>query len=153
MAWLDLNAQKFGDYSFNRREDRRVRPPGEQALRQAITTELGPEWAAQPLPALVNVAEPDESRVLQAPLAAAAGGWGQVARWRTRTEPGWVKLRELVAAAIEPLPVADLAGTCARTPCVCGSCWVRLGRYNAPRPVAQVSALATPAGGSEPRVR
>ena len=45
-------------------------------LREEIRRRFGPQLAEQPLAALVNVALPEESRILQAPLAAEAGGWG-----------------------------------------------------------------------------
>ena len=48
------------------------------------------------LTALVNVL-PEESRILQAPLAAEAGGWGlwREGAWPSVAEPGYVRMREL----------------------------------------------------------
>ena len=71
---------------------------------------------------------PDESRILKAPLARAAGGWGQIERggWTSGDEPDYRRMRQLVEASIQPLPYRDIAGTCGRDEkCVCLSCWVR----------------------------
>jgi hypothetical protein len=35
-------------------------------------------------------------------------------------------MRQLVEASIAPLEFHDIAGTCGRDKCVCGTCWVRL---------------------------
>jgi hypothetical protein len=97
-------------------------------LREHIRQRFGADLAEQPLAALVNVALPDESRILKAPLAQAAGGWGQVERggWQSRDDPDYRKMRPLVQAAIQPFPYHDIAGTCGRDEkCVCLSCWVR----------------------------
>ena len=51
--WLDLNAQYYGDYSFNRAEGQPPCPEGEAALRAAIARRFGPELARQPYAALV----------------------------------------------------------------------------------------------------
>jgi hypothetical protein len=60
--------------------------------------------ADQPLAALVNIALPEESRVLKAPLAAASGGWGQCRQaWGDTAAEGYGRMRERVlAAAGEP---------------------------------------------------
>ncbi|MEZ6080905.1 MAG: hypothetical protein R3C56_36115 [Pirellulaceae bacterium] len=39
--WLDLNAQFFGDYSWNKVEWRRADPEGERALRETIREKFG----------------------------------------------------------------------------------------------------------------
>jgi hypothetical protein len=126
--WLDLNAQFYGTYSWNKDEWRRPDPEGEKALRAHIRQRFGDELAKQPFAALVNVALPDESRILKAPLALGAGGWGQIERggWKTTNEPDYQKMRRLVLAAIQPPPYHDIAGTCGRDEqCRCLSCWVR----------------------------
>jgi hypothetical protein len=126
--WLDLNAPLYGTYSWNKDEWRRPNPEGEKALRAHIRQRFGDELAGQPFAALVNVALPSESRILKAPLAIEAGGWGQVAQggWKRADDPGYRKLRQLVDAAIQPLPHHDIAGTCGRDEnCLCLSCWVR----------------------------
>ena len=60
----------------------------------------GDELAGQPERALVNLAQPDESRILCAPLDVKAGGWGQIQGWKDRNEPGYRKMAELVEACI-----------------------------------------------------
>lgn len=54
--------------------------------------------AQPPFAALVNIAIPSESRILKAPLAVSAGGWGQVDQggWRNRDDPSCTKMLELV---------------------------------------------------------
>jgi hypothetical protein len=126
--WLDLNAPLYGTYSWNKDEWRRPNPEGEQALRAHIRQRFGEELAGQPFAALVNVALPEESRILKAPLALAAGGWGQLERggWKSADDPAYRKMCELVQAAIQPSPYQDIAGTCGRDAnCRCLSCWVR----------------------------
>jgi hypothetical protein len=126
--WLDVNAVCYGDYSWNKREWREPSPEGERALRTHIRDRFGPALADQPFAALVNVALPEESRILKAPLAVAAGGWGLIPDqgWRHAGDPDYVRMRQLVEAALAP-PPHDLAGTCGRADrCVCDSCWVRL---------------------------
>jgi hypothetical protein len=128
--WLDLNAQFYGTYSWNKDEWRRPDPAGEAALRAHIRQRFGDELAKQPLAALVNLALPAESRILNAPLALEAGGWGQIelerGGWKSRDEPDYRQMCRLVEAAIQPLPYHDIAGTCGRDEdCMCLSCWVR----------------------------
>jgi hypothetical protein len=126
--WLDLNAPLYGTYSWNKDEWRRPDPDREQALRTFIRQKFGHDLSEQPFAALVNVALPDESRILKAPLAQAAGGWGQMQQggWRSTDEPEYQQMRQLVHAAIQPLPYHDVAGTCGRDEnCRCLSCWVR----------------------------
>ena len=126
--WLDLNAVCYGDYSWNKPEWRESSPDGERALREHVRTTFGAAFAETPFAALVNVAMPEESRVLRAPLAVAAGGWGQISEngWRDTSDPGYAAMLRLVEAAIAPLPGRDIAGTCGRDDhCVCGCCWVR----------------------------
>jgi mono/diheme cytochrome c family protein len=127
IAWLDLNAQQFGDYSFNRQEDRTPDPEGEQRLRAAARETFGDALAERPFAALVNVGQPDASPILRAALAVEAGGWGQIAdvKWDSEQHPQYQRFKQLVAAAVTPLPYTDLQGTCGQQPCVCGSCWVR----------------------------
>jgi hypothetical protein len=118
--WLDMNAVCYGDYSWNKSEWREPSPDGERALREHVRAKFGAAFAEAPFAALVNVALPEESRVLKTPLAITAGGWGQIA------EHGYGAMRRLVEAAIGPLPGRDIAGTCGRdAQCVCGCCWVR----------------------------
>ncbi len=125
--WLDLNAQFFGDYSWNKVEWRQPDPQGERTLREHIRKTFGPEMAEQPYASLVNAGLPAESRILKSPLATAAGGWGQITRhgWQSTNDPGYERMRILVEQSIKPLATHDIDGTCGQQPCVCGSCWVR----------------------------
>jgi len=128
--WLDLNAPMYGTYSWNKEEWRRPDPEGERALRAHIRQRFGDELAEQPLAALINIGLPEESRILKAPLARAAGGWGQIAPrhggWTSTADPAYRKLYRLVQAAIQPLAYQDIDGTCGRDGnCRCLSCWVR----------------------------
>ena len=137
--WLDLNAQCYGSYSFNKDEWRRPDPEGEEALRAHIRQRFGDELASQPLAALVNVALPDESRILKAPLSLGAGGWGQIKRggWKRTDDADYQNVRRLVEAAIRPLPYHDIAGTCGRDEyCLCLSCWVRKVKEERQRQIA-----------------
>jgi len=129
--WMDLNTQANGDSSHNRIEHARINAQGEKALREAVKARFGEALARQPLHALLNHANPDESRLLRAPLAPAAGGWGQIENgWSTPEDPEFKRFLALVVACIEPLP-PDVNGTCGRdNACVCGDCWIRLGRLN-----------------------
>jgi hypothetical protein len=125
--WLDLNAPLYGTYSWNKDEWRWPDPEAEQLLRAHIRRRFGDKLAEQPFAALVNVALPSESRILKAPLAVEAGGWGQIEQgWKSSNEPDYQKMSRLVEAAIQPLPYHDIAGTCGRDgDCLCLSCWVR----------------------------
>jgi hypothetical protein len=127
LDWLDLNAQFYGDYSFNRVETRPASAGGEKALREAVARRFGPETAALPLAMLINTADPAQSRILMAPLPAAAGGWGQMREgaYAGADDPARTQMRTLVEAAIQPLESHDVAGTCGRpNGCRCGNCWV-----------------------------
>jgi len=126
--WLDLNAPLYGTYSWNKDEWRRPDAEGERVLREHIRQRFGDDLAGRPLAALVNIALPDESRILKAPLAIAAGGWGQIEHggWKSTDDLDYQQMRKLVQAAIQPLPYHDIAGTCGRDEtCRCLSCWVR----------------------------
>jgi len=133
--WLDTNAMFYGDYSWNKVEWQKPSPEGEKALRQHIHETFGQELAGQPFAALVNVAQPSESRILKAPLAAAAGGWGQneMGGWSDTSHPGYQKMSRLVEAAIAPLDFQDIADTCAHDECLCDTCWVRHDREHRKR--------------------
>lgn len=98
IEWMDLNAPLNGDLfpGRHREEDRRFNPTALAALRLEIKNQLGEKWAAQPDCALVNRVFPQESRVLMAPLAEAAGGWGQVPQWSSRESSEFKKMEALV---------------------------------------------------------
>ena len=84
IEWLDLNAQGYGDMFPGRLEDRKIDPKALKDLRAYAKQLFGDKIASQPDRALVNVAQPDESRILMAPLALEAGGWGQIKGWKSK---------------------------------------------------------------------
>jgi len=105
VSWLDLNAQLYGDYSFVRNEYRKPTKDGEAALRKYIAAQFGKKIAAQPYAALVNNGMITESRILKAPLAVAAGGWGQIKNgWESTNDPGYIKMKKLVEQSLTTLP-------------------------------------------------
>lgn len=142
--WLDLNAQFFGDYSWNKVEWRRADPEGERALRETIREKFGFELAEQPYASLVNVGLPTESRILKMPLATTAGGWGQISRngWQSTNDPDYETMRQLVEQSIKPLATHDVNGTCGQQPCVCGSCWVSQPQEPSGAPISVEAAWA-----------
>lgn len=127
MTWLDVNAQMYGNYSFNRPEDRTADPEGEKALREHIRATLGEAFAKQPFETLVNNGCIDESRILKAPLALAAGGWGQLDKWNSTSDEGYRIMRAKVEASLKPLATQDRDGTCGggKDHCRCSACNVR----------------------------
>lgn len=105
--WLDLNAQFYGDYDHDKLENRKINAEDEKAIRELIKAEFGDKVAGQPLEALVNVAYPDQSRILKMPLATKAGGWEQVKKWKSTDDPGYKKLAALIDKAIPPVKQRD----------------------------------------------
>jgi len=103
VEWLDLNGQYYGDYSFQRHERRQPSDDGVRALREHVAQSCNSCHAGmsdQPLAALVNIAEPRESRVLQAPLATGTGGWGQCKQaWQDTGAAGYTTMQEKVLGA------------------------------------------------------
>lgn len=134
-AWMDLNAPFYGSWSWNKSEFSKIDEGGETSLRKHIRSCLGEVVAQQPIDALINRVEPEKSRVLLAPLAIVAGGWGQFGPlWPDRTNPDFLTMHRLVMATIVPPAFMDIAGTCGasgehiktRKDCRCGNCWIRL---------------------------
>jgi len=122
--WLDLNGPFYGDYSWNKPEWRQVVPEAETRLRAALAERFGSTFANQPFAALVNAADPAQSRALLGGLAVEAGGWGQLSPLFPERDAPWQHLRDLVDATLAPLLAHDLAGTCQQTPCECRACWI-----------------------------
>jgi len=110
VEWLDLNAQCYGDLFPNKLEDRRINAKAMEELRAYAKGILGEKIASQPDRALINVAQPDESRILMAPLAESAGGWGQIKAWQSKGDPGYLKMAELVERCIEKRPNENTDG-------------------------------------------
>ena len=143
--WLDLNGQFFGNYSFNRPEEQGPSRDGEKALREYVAGRFGEEVARLPYAALVNPAMPAESRILRAPLAEKAGGWGQITRggFSSTGDPDYRKLLQLVEASIEKPQYQDIAGTCGHeNGCRCGCCFARLGQEAREERTQEVRKLA-----------
>ncbi len=108
--WLDLNAQCYGDLFPNKVEERRIDAEGVKKVREQARTYFGDHVTNSPERALINAAQPDESRVLMAPLAEAAGGWGQVPGWASRNDPGYTTMVMLVEQSIIRLPHENTRG-------------------------------------------
>jgi hypothetical protein len=126
-TWLDLNVQYFGDYSWTRRENDPINPDGEAALRSWIKARFGEELSKQPYACLVNPAFPEKSRILNAALPIAAGGWGQITQngFTGKEDLAWHELARLVEASISRRPAPPRDKTCGLKKCICGSCWVK----------------------------
>ncbi len=135
IVWMDLNAQELPSASLNLPEFATQVPAGVRALRDYIQRLFGDELSQQPYDALVNMALPERSRILLAPLPLEKGGWGQVAGEKSysgKDDPRFRKMDELVRASFEVPPDEDRQGTCnRRAACRCRDCWVWMGRYNA----------------------
>jgi len=126
VTWLDLNSQCYGTYLPNRQEQREADRAGEAALRAYVKQIFGEELAAQPLGALVNPTNLEESRILKGPLADKAGGWATIPDGFASTkDPKYIKMRELASSVYQPLPFENIDGTCGREKCICGNCWIR----------------------------
>ena len=98
VQWLDTNCIRYGDFSPRSKvEWRRLSGNGEKALRAFVEERFGSEIAAQPIQALVNVAQVDESRILMAPLPLSSGGWGQIEKgYKSKNDPDYRKMREII---------------------------------------------------------
>ena len=110
IEWLDLNGQCFGDLFPNRIEDRSFNASGVTALRSYAKQLFGEKIAGQPEYALVNVAQPDESRILLMPLPVAMGGWGQIKGFKSKDDPAYKKMAELVEGCIIRRPNENIKG-------------------------------------------
>ncbi len=116
--WQDLNAQFYGDYSENRPERWDFQTRHEEALRTAIREEIGggegEKLARQPLETLVNLGDWRQSRVLMAPLAESAGGWGQIGKWHSREDAGFRRVSDCVQAVMPHVGAFDVHGISSR---------------------------------------
>lgn len=128
-SWLDLNIPMLGSWSWNQDEFRTISAVGEKRLRDFISHKFGKKLSKQPISALVNISAPEKSRILLAPLAVDAGGWGQLKPiWDSKNHKDFKKMQQLVSELIVPHSFSDLNGTCGlgtKRGCICGSCWVR----------------------------
>lgn len=111
IEWLDLNAQCYGDLFPNKLEERNFNGGEFNNLRAYAKEILGEDFSKAPERALVNLAQPDESRILMAPLAKSAGGWGQVQpEWKSKSDPAFKKMQELVEKCIVRKPNENTNG-------------------------------------------
>ena len=124
IEFLDLNAQAFGDMFPNRLEDRKIDGNAMKALRDYIRQSFGDKLAGQPDRALVNVAQPDESRILMAPLAVAGGGWGQIKGWKSKKDAGYRKMEQLLDRCIVKGQNDNVNGWTPTIPQGAGEKWV-----------------------------
>ena len=100
IEWLDVNVQCYGDLFPNKLEQRRIDAKAMTQLRAYAKLLFGEKIAAQPDRALINTVQIDESRILMAPLATKAGGWGQIPGYTSRDDPKYKKMAALVDKCI-----------------------------------------------------
>ncbi len=106
IEWLDLNGQCYGDLFPNKIEDRSFDAAGLTALRSYAEELFGEKISGQPSYALVNLAQPDESRILMMPLPVDQGGWGQgeelsgAVGFKSKDDPAYKKMADLVEGCI-----------------------------------------------------
>lgn len=95
VTWLDLNAQYQGDYESGI-DTLQSDETGKKTLLEKITATFGPEIAQRPWETLVNPASPQDSWILNAPLAKSAGGWGLINKWNSKDDPEYKEMVQLV---------------------------------------------------------
>jgi len=112
--WMDLNCQSAGNM-FNASthpESRRLDGGKMKELREYAKSVLGDKFVDAKVPdrALVNPVQPEESRILLAPLSEKDGGWGQVKGYANKNDAKFKKMQELVEAAIVRRPEENTRG-------------------------------------------
>lgn len=110
IQWLDQNAPIYGDLYPNRVEERKIDSAAESKLRAYIRAKFGKKLAQEPIRALINVAQPTESRILMMPLSKSGGGWGQIRGWSNRKDSSYVKMSRLVKDCIVKSPNENVKG-------------------------------------------
>ncbi|MDP6545419.1 MAG: discoidin domain-containing protein [Phycisphaerae bacterium] len=110
IEWMDVNAQCYGDLFPNKLEERKIDAKAVTALRAYVKELFGEKIAKQPDRALINVAQIDESRILMAPLASKAGGWGQIRGYASKSDPKYKKMAALVDKCIIRSPNENRRG-------------------------------------------
>jgi len=110
IEWLDVNAQCYGDLFPNKIEERKIDPKAMENLRAYAKELFGEKIASQPDRALINVAQVGESRILAAPLAVKAGGWGQIGGYESKKDPKYVKMAALVEKCLVISPTENKRG-------------------------------------------
>jgi hypothetical protein len=71
---------------------------------------FGAKFAKDPDYSLVNPSQPDQSRILLAPLSLKNGGWGQLKGYTSKDDAKFKKMASLVEAAIVRLPNENTRG-------------------------------------------
>jgi len=110
IEWLDLNGQCFGDLFPKRIEERSFDKKGLAALREYAKEVYGEKIANQPAATLVNVVQPDESRILMMGLPTSKGGWQQVKAFSDRKDLRYRQMAALVDACIIRKPDENTNG-------------------------------------------
>jgi len=111
IEWFDINAQIFGDLYHNKIEYRSFDDGALKLLQAHIEATFGSAISKQPVRSLINVARPEESRILMAPLAQKAGGWEQLSPvWQSKNDPDFKKMAELIDACIIKKPTDNIYG-------------------------------------------
>jgi hypothetical protein len=110
IEWLDLNGQCFGDLFPQRIEERSFDRKALDALKEYVKEVYGDEIAKQPPSALVNLSQPDESRILMMGLPADKGGWQQIKAFSDKNDPKYRKMAELVDGCIVRRPDENTNG-------------------------------------------
>jgi hypothetical protein len=110
IEFMDLNAQCYGDLFPHKLEQRQIDAKALAGLRTYVKEVFGEKLAAQPERALINTVQVDESRILMAPLASAAGGWGQIKGWADKDDSGYRKMAKLVEKCIIHSPTENTNG-------------------------------------------
>lgn len=99
-ALSPYSAIRYGDYGKDKPEWRKIDGKGEAAIRAYIKELFGEKFTGDPIQSLINVAQIEESRILKAPLAEAAGGWGQIEGWKSTKDESYKKMQALIEAAL-----------------------------------------------------
>jgi hypothetical protein len=106
VEWADMNYIRYGDYKQRDKVEWIVpEKDAVKVLRAYIKELFGAKLAAQPIQTLVNVAQPDESRILKAPLPVSADGWGLITKgYTSTTDARYVAMLKLVMDCTIPKP-------------------------------------------------
>ena len=94
---------------------------------------------------LTRVAQPDESRILMAPLSQSAGGWGQIDGWNSKDDPGYLEMAELVERCIVRKPNENRNGWRPTLEAGAGENWVMKAREEYLRQFSDQDERATQA--------
>ena len=141
IEWMDLNAQCFGDLFPNKIEERGINNAGVNPLQTYVKELFGDTIAKQPIGALINFVQPDESRILMMPLPENKGGWGQIKGYSSKTDDKYKKMAELIEACIKRHPNENTNGWQPTWAMGGGEDWVISARTNYLQRVKQASSV------------